>query len=133
MNPGGLKMANKGYLLTDYQQEKEYQEGRFNPKAIFANERQKVILGYFKAGQFIPAHKPGVDLVLYIIEGEGEVLAAEDRFPVKAGQLLVVPAGLRRGILARSDMTILHVVSPPPTEADHAQVKAGLQKGVFAE
>lgn len=126
-------VASKDYRLTHYQQEKEYQEGRFNPKAIFENERVKVILGYFKAGQFIPAHTPGVDLVLFVIEGQGEVLAGEDRFPLEAGQLVVVPAGVRRGILSRTDMTVLHVVSPPPTAADHAQVKAGLQKGVFAE
>ncbi len=123
--------AVKDYCLTDYRQEKEYQEGRFNPKLIYENPRQKVILGYFKAGQFIPAHTPGVDLTLYIIEGEGEVLAADDRFNVEAGKLVVVPQGIRRGILARTDMTVLHVVTPPPTAADHAQVKAGLQKGVF--
>lgn len=126
-------ITGKAYCLTDHQQEKEYQEGRFNPKAVFANDRLKVILGYFKAGQFIPAHAPGVDLVLYIIEGKGEVLAGEDRFPVAPGNLVVVPSGLRRGILAQTDMTILHVVTPLPTAEDHAQVKAGLQKGVFVE
>lgn len=126
-------ITSKEYYISDYQKEKEYQAGRFNPKVIFENERQKVILGYFKAGQFIPAHTPGVDLVLYIIEGQGEVLAGKDRFPVEAGKLIVVPAGLRRGILAQTDMTILHVVSPPPTAQDHGQVKAGLQKGVFVE
>jgi hypothetical protein len=45
--------------------------------------------------------------------------------------VIVVPAGEQRGVKADTRMVALHVVSPPPTEADHVQVQAGFQRGTW--
>ena len=119
------------YIRTSVSQEAEFQGGRFNPKTVFENERVKVILAYFKEGQFIPVHTPNIDLVLCVIEGQGEMAVDQDRFPLKAGDLVVVPKGVPRGVRAGSDMVVLHTVTPPPAAEDHAQVRAKLQQGRF--
>lgn len=118
-------------VFTNFEKEKEFNEARFNPKSIYETDKVKVILGYFKAGQFIPVHKPAINLVLYIVEGTGEVIAAGNKYNVKAGDLIIVPEGEDRGIKAHTNLTMLHIVSPPPTIADHKEVKEKLEKKVF--
>lgn len=117
-------------VFTDFEKEKEYNETRFNPKVIYETDKVKIILGYFKAGQFIPVHKPSINLVLYIIEGKGEVIASSKKYNVKAGDLIIVPEGEDRGIKAQTNLTMLHIVSPPPTATDHKE-KEKLEKNIF--
>src|SRR5262245_16878898 len=116
-------------VLTSYHQEAAFGPQRFNPIVISENKRVKVILACFEPGQFIPVHQPEVDLTLTILEGEGLVVAGEQETRLGPGCLVFVPAGERRGIKAETRLVILHVVTPPPTAADHTQVMAGLQRG----
>lgn len=121
----------KNYIRTNFEAEREFGERMFNPKTIYDSGQLKVILAYFKEGQFIPVHSPDIDVALFIIEGEGEVVAGNEDFKVKKGDLVVVPRGLARGIRALSALSVLHVVQPSPTEKDHQEVRAKLQKGSF--
>jgi quercetin dioxygenase-like cupin family protein len=58
-------------------------------------------------------------------------VAGEDRRLVKEGDLVVVPRKMQRGVKAKTDMVILHVVSPPPTQADHGDMGARIARGDF--
>jgi len=91
----------------------------------------KVIQAVFRSGQFIPVHKPDVHVVLFVLSGEGEVVAGEKRRPVREGDLIVVPRKVARGVKAKTDMIVLHVVSPSPTEADHGDMAARIARGDF--
>lgn len=102
---------------------------RFNPVVFAGDERTRVIVASFEPGQFIPEHRPGVDLTLYVIEGEGSIVAGDREERVGPGSLVFVGAGEARGVKAVTRLVILHVVSPIPTEADHAEVAAGFQRG----
>jgi quercetin dioxygenase-like cupin family protein len=125
-------MSNaEGHVFVNVENLKEFDDRKFNPKPIYDSGVMKVLAAFFKPGQFIPVHTPGIDLVLYVIEGEGQVAAGDDRLEVKAGDLVVVPRNEARGVLARTAMTVLHMVQPPPTEADHQEVHTKLQKGSF--
>jgi len=104
---------------------------RFAPRPLFESPEMKVIQASFRAGQFIPVHRPDVHVVLYILTGEGEVVAGEERRPVREGDLVVVPRKMARGVRAGTDMVVLHVVSPPPTEADHGDMAARIARGDF--
>ncbi|MDH3237064.1 MAG: cupin domain-containing protein [Deltaproteobacteria bacterium] len=108
-----------------------FDPNRFSPKPLFESPEMKVIQAAFRAGQFIPVHKPDVHVVLYILSGEGEVVAGEKRRHVKEGDLVVVPRKVARGVKAKTDMVVLHVVSPPPTEADHGDMAARIARGDF--
>ena len=108
-----------------------FDPSRFAPKPLFECPEMKVIQAAFRAGQFIPVHKPDVHVVLYIVSGEGEVVAGEKRRNVREGDLVVVPRKMARGVKAKTDMVVLHVVSPPPTEADHGDMAARIARGDF--
>jgi quercetin dioxygenase-like cupin family protein len=58
-------------LFERYQDAMNFRPERFNPIPLAGNSRVKVILACFEPGQFIPVHRPGVDLTLVILQGEG--------------------------------------------------------------
>lgn len=118
-------------LVTTAGERAVFRGDRFNPVEIARNERIKVVLACLEAGQFIPVHTPGVDLTLCVLDGRGVVACGEAEEPVTTGAIVFVPAGERRGLRADSRMTVLHVVTPPPSAADHAGVGEGLQRGAW--
>jgi quercetin dioxygenase-like cupin family protein len=109
----------------------KFRPERFNPVALSGNDRVKVILACFEPGQFIPVHRPGVDLTLVILEGEGVLVAGDREERVGLGAMAFIPSGETRGIKAETRMVALHVVSPPPTDADHVEVMSKLQRGTW--
>jgi len=110
---------------------KSFGDQKFNPVGVYASGQMKVIAAFFRPGQFIPVHTPGVDVVFYIIEGSAELVAGDQRLTVGPGELIVVPRGEKRGIRALSELTALHIVQPVPSEADHAEVHQKLSQGRF--
>lgn len=114
--------GESGVVFTSFEKERTVDEGAFSPVPVYTSKDYKVILAYFKKGQFIPVHTPGIDLVLLVNSGRGEVVAGDRKFDVKPGDLVVVPRGTQRGVKALTDMEILHLVSPPPTDKDHEEV-----------
>jgi quercetin dioxygenase-like cupin family protein len=122
---------NKKVVIINALDLKSYDEKKFNPKPVYQTGQLRVILAYFKKGQFIPVHSPGVDVVLCILEGEAEVVAGEERIKTKVNDLIIVPKGAKRGVRALTDLTVLHVVQPPPSEEDHKEVRQRLSQGRF--
>lgn len=118
-------------ILPDYRPSTRFEPERFSPVPIAQTNCIKVVLTCFEPDQYIPIHQPAVDMGLVILEGEAEVVAGENEATVGPGAVIVVPAGEARGVRARTRLVAIHVVSPPPTEADHAAVQAGLQHGTW--
>jgi uncharacterized protein (DUF2249 family) len=118
-------------VFTSFDKERVPDQGSFSPVPIYSSERYRVILTYFRAGQFIPVHSPTTDLVLLVHSGKGEMVAGSQRFELNVGDVAVIPGGERRGIRATSDMEILHLASPPPTDSDHEEVVRKLSEGSF--
>ena len=110
---------------------KSFGEQNFAPNVVYQSNEIKVVLAYFKEGQFIPVHTPAVDLVLYILKGEAEVVAGDERLNAAKDDLIIIPKGAKRGIKALTELAILHVVQPPPAVEDHNEVHAKLAKGKF--
>jgi quercetin dioxygenase-like cupin family protein len=109
----------------------EFDPNRFAARPLYECPEMKVIQAAFRAGQFIPVHTPDVHVVIYVLSGEGEVVAGDTRRKVKEGDLVVIPRRMKRGVKAKTDMVILHVVSPPPTQADHGDMAARIARGDF--
>ncbi len=118
-------------MLTMWREKTAFRPDRFNPVELARTPNAKVVLACFEPGQFIPVHQPGVDLVLLVLEGTGRFTDDAGEHPLEAGSMAFVPAGGKRGIRADSRMVVLHVVTPPPTEADHCGVAAGLKRGTW--
>ena len=110
---------------------KSLDDTKFVPKAVYQSEGMKVVLAYFKEGQFIPVHSPEVELVLCIIDGKAEVVAGEERVTAGKNDIIIIPKGEKRGVKALSELTVWHVVQPPPSDMDHKEVHARLAQGKF--
>ena len=50
---------------------------------------------------------------------------------VKKDDLIIVPKGLRRGVKALTELSLLHVVQPPPADTEHNEVHRKLGEGIF--
>jgi quercetin dioxygenase-like cupin family protein len=120
-----------GVLLSSYLDRAAFAKDRFNPVVLSGNERVRIVLVCCEAGQFIPVHQPGVDLTFVILEGEGRLVAGAQEEHVRAGAIAFIPAGEARGLKAETRLVALHVVTPPPTAADHAGVADMLKRGVW--
>jgi quercetin dioxygenase-like cupin family protein len=110
---------------------KSLDDAKFVPKAVYQSQGMKVVLAYFKEGQFIPVHSPELELVLCILEGKAEVVAGEERVAAGKNDIIIIPKGEKRGVKALSELTVLHVVQPPPSDMDHKEVHARLAQGKF--
>jgi quercetin dioxygenase-like cupin family protein len=118
-------------ILSSYRDAVRFLPERFSPVAVAQTQRVKVVLTCFEPGQFIPVHSPGVDMALVILEGTGVVVAGDDEASVGPGAIVLVPAGDARGVKATTRLVAVHLVSLPPTESDHAEVQARLNKGAW--
>lgn len=58
-------------------------------------------------------------------------MAGEQEQRVGAGAVIFVPSGEARGIKAETRFVAAHIVTPPPTAADHSEVTSKLQQGVW--
>ncbi|MCC6175198.1 MAG: cupin domain-containing protein [Chloroflexi bacterium] len=116
-------------IVADYRAVAAFQAGRFSPVALGQTDHVKVVLTCFEPGQFIPVHTPGIDVTLVILEGEGTIVAGDQEAEVRSGAVVIVPAGAARGVKATTRLIAVHLVSPPPTEADHAEVQSKLRQG----
>lgn len=117
------------HIWADYRTVVQYEAAQFNPITLAETERGKTILACFEPGQFIPVHAPAVDLTLAVLEGEGHVVAGIEEERIGPGAIVVVPAGKERGVRAETRLVALHVVTPTPSAADHAEVRAGPERG----
>src|SRR5512135_1023632 len=118
-------------LLSSYREAVSFKPEKFNPVAIVGSSRLKAVLTCLEPGQFIPVHRPNVDMVLLVLEGEGQLVAGDREEVASPGTTVFVPAGEARGLKAGTRLVALHVVSPPPTEADHVEVAARLKQGAW--
>ena len=110
---------------------KSLDDSKFTPKPVYQTDEMKVVLAYFKPGQFIPVHSPQVDVVLCVLEGEAEMVAGDEEVIAKKNDLIIIPKGVKRGVKALSELTLLHVVQPPPGEKEHEEVHRRIAEGKF--
>jgi quercetin dioxygenase-like cupin family protein len=116
-------------ILGSYRDGIAFRPERFNPVLVAAGAHIKAVLTCLEAGQFIPVHRPSVDMVLIVLEGDGQMVAGDAQEAIHSGAVIFVPAGEARGVKADTKLVALHVVSPPPTEKDHFEVMAKLKQG----
>lgn len=120
-------------VATSFDAERTYDDEEFNARTVVESERQKVVLGFFEPGQFIPVHAPGSDVAITVQSGRGVVRDGGETHQVEPGDVVVVAAGAERGVRADEETRLeaLLVTAPPPTDAEHAPVREGLRRGVF--
>jgi quercetin dioxygenase-like cupin family protein len=118
-------------VKLDFEERRNFDDGRFVAETVHRSDRAKVVAGYFEPGQFIPVHAPASDVVVSVRSGSGIVRDGETTHDVEAGDVVVVEADTERGIRADDRLEALLVTAPPPTDAEHEPVREGLRRGEF--
>lgn len=96
--------------------------------AAVGSTNMKVVITCLESGKFIPVHRPGVDMLLLVAEGEGRVTAGERAEAAGPEILIFAPVREARAIKAHTRIVVRQVVSPPPTDPDHAELAAHLKE-----
>jgi quercetin dioxygenase-like cupin family protein len=120
-------------VATSIAEQRTFDDAQFTAETIHETDRQKVVLGYFEPGQFIPVHAPASDVAITVLKGTGVVRDGDEEYRVEPGSVVAVPAGTDRGVRADEDSRLeaTLVTAPPPTDAEHEPVRRGLQRGEF--
>ena len=80
----------------------------FMPRILKVAPDYKVPLICLKAGQSIPPHASGTG-IFYILSGAGVMTVDDEKQAIKAGDMVIVDKGAKRGIEATEDLTAFAV------------------------
>lgn len=128
----GRDIEERTMPATNFDTERTYNGDQFTARTVFENERLKVVLGYFDSGQFIPVHAPNSDVTIAVQSGTGVVREDTTEHVVESGDVVVVEAGVARGVKADdTQLEALLVTAPPPSDAEHGPVREGIRRGEF--
>lgn len=89
-------------------------------RVLFTTERSQLVLMAIRAGEEIGEEThDDVDQVLAFVGGEGEAVLDGASSPVRAGSVVVVPAGTLHNFITKGDATLkLYTVYTPPEHPD---------------
>jgi quercetin dioxygenase-like cupin family protein len=70
-----------------------YQPGAVVSRELVQKKTGTVTLFAFAAGQGLSEHTAPFDAVVYILEGEAEIVITGKAFRVRSGEMIIMPAG----------------------------------------
>ena len=76
------------------------------PQFLLDTPQFKAVVVGLAAGQKIPLHPEG-PAMYHFLEGEGFMTVGEEAFPVQPGVTVLAPAGVPRGIQAKTKLILL--------------------------
>lgn len=74
------------------------------------DERTKVIVFGFAAGEELSAHTAPMPAIVHFLEGEAEVRLGDDTHAAKAGAVAYMPPQLTHGIRAKTPLAMLLIL-----------------------
>lgn len=78
-------------------------------KHIFNNENGEVVLLAFKAGQKLDTHTAPAEVMVNVLEGEIEFTMIDKPHTIKAGEFLLMGAGVPHSVMAKADSKVMLV------------------------
>ena len=85
-----------------------YGDERPSPQTMMENDQVRVIIAGLKPGQRIPVH-PEAAAVYHFLEGTGVMTVDDAQFPVQQGSVIVMDEGVRRGLVAETQLVFMAV------------------------
>ena len=84
-----------------------YQEGSVVSKEIIKKDIGTVTLFAFDKGQGLSEHTAPFDALVYIADGEADIFISKKPFHLKAGEMIIMPAGKPHSVLANKRFKML--------------------------
>ena len=95
----------------------QYSAAKMGKSTLFESPRLLVGLNAFEPAQEHTLHAhAGQDKVYHVLEGEGRFLLEDGELPMRAGDLLVAPAGVPHGVrnTGAGRLLVLAMLAPAP-------------------
>jgi quercetin dioxygenase-like cupin family protein len=87
-----------------------YQEGSIVSRTVIDKKSGTVTLFAFAQGQGLSEHTAPFDALVYVLDGEAEVSISGTWHDVKAGEMLIMPAGQPHALRAQKPFKMLLVM-----------------------
>lgn len=107
------KMANENSLLSQAHNLNglvNYQEGTVVSRTIIKKETGTVTLFAFDKGEGLSEHTAPFDAMVYIVDGEAEIIISGKSNIVKTGEMIIMPAGESHALKAKEKFKMLLVM-----------------------
>ncbi len=88
----------------------DYQEGRVISRTLAQGRAMSVTLFAFAKGEEISTHSSSGDAMVYLLDGEAEVVVGQEKFILNKGQTIVMPANVPHGLTATEKFKMLLIV-----------------------
>lgn len=87
-----------------------YQEGQVVSRTLSQGKNLSLTLFAFDKGEEISSHSASGDALVYVLDGETEITIGDEKFNVKKGETIVMPAGIPHALLATEKFKMFLVV-----------------------
>lgn len=88
----------------------QYQEESIVSRVLLKNKGGTVTLFAFDVGEGLSEHTAPFDALVNVIEGEADIEIAGDRFKVKQGETIILPANRPHAVKATSRFKMLLIM-----------------------
>ena len=102
-NIEAAKVQNLADLVT-------YQAGQVVSKTLVQNPGVSITVFSFDKGEEISTHASHGDAMVYVIDGQAEITIGEEKFNVKAGETILMPADVPHAVAAAERMKFMLTV-----------------------
>lgn len=102
-NIEAAKVQNLADLVT-------YQAGQVVSKTLVQNPGVSITVFSFDKGEEISTHASHGDAMVYVIDGQAEITIGEEKFSVKAGETILMPADVPHAVAAAEQMKFMLTV-----------------------
>jgi quercetin dioxygenase-like cupin family protein len=95
------------HLILDLAKETQPPDKGILSRTLFGDDRLKVVLFGFAAGEELSEHTASMPAVLHFLRGEAKLTLGDDGVEAKPGTWVHMPKGLRHSIQATTPVVLL--------------------------
>jgi quercetin dioxygenase-like cupin family protein len=88
----------------------EYQTGQVVSRTLAQGKPLSLTLFAFDKGEEISSHSSSGDALVYIMDGAAEITIGTEKFQLKKGETIIMPAGVPHALLATERFKMFLVV-----------------------
>ena len=94
----------------------EYVDAGIASKQIIKNKGGNITIFAFSKGEGLSEHTSPFDAYVHILEGVAEIHIGKEGHIMKAGEIIIMPAGIPHAVTASTDFKMLLVMIKPERE-----------------
>ncbi len=102
--------ANNSPQALNLSEMVDYQEGSVVSRTLIERNSGTITLFAFDAGESLSEHTAPFDAMVYLLDGEAEVTLSHQPLSLKAGEMLIMPAGKPHALKATRRFKMLLIM-----------------------